>query len=150
MNEEKILSVAQRFQIVGEYRSFEVINSGHINATYKVYFFRHGELKDYILQRVNTYVFKDPIAMMNNIADVTEYIRAKIKSTGVSAKRYVLHYQQAENGEYYTVMEDGSFWRCCRFIDDSVSFMSAETEKIAEESGRAFGEFQMYLADYPV
>ena len=148
--ERQILDVLKRFQIVGEYRGYELVEGGHINVTYRIHFFRHGEMKDYILQRVNTYVFKDPIAVMKNISAVTEFIRSKIKATGVSAKRYVLHYQQATDGNYYTVMEDGSFWRCCRFIDDSISFMSCETEQIAEESGKAFGEFQMYLGDYPV
>jgi hypothetical protein len=127
-----------------------VVESGHINETYKVYFIRNGELKDYILQRVNTYVFKDPVAMMGNIVSVTEYIRAKIKATGISAKRFVLHYQKANDGKYYTILDDGEFWRCCRFIDDSVSFTETSSTKVAEESGRAFGKFQMYLSDYPV
>ncbi|MBR2385200.1 MAG: phosphotransferase, partial [Clostridia bacterium] len=45
---------------------------------------------------------------------------------------------------------DGSFWRCYRFIDDSVTFNSTENLNIIEETGRAFGEFQLYLTDYPV
>lgn len=57
-NEElQIREVCNRFRLAGEYRNYEIINSGHINTTYKVYFFRDGEMKDYILQRVNTYVF---------------------------------------------------------------------------------------------
>ena len=150
MHEERVLEVLSRFAIRGEYSHCEVINSGHINETYKIYFIRGGQLKDYILQRVNTYVFKDPVAMMENIVNVTEYIRAKIKATGISAKRFVLHYQKAKDGNYYTVLKNGEFWRCCRFIDDSVSFLEASTAKLAEESGRAFGKFQNYLADYPV
>ncbi len=148
--ESQILEVCGRFAIGGEYRSYEIINSGHINMTYKVYFYRHGELKDYILQRVNTYVFQDPVSVMDNISSVTEYIRAKIKATGVSAKRSVLHYCKTEDGEYYTLLPDGGFWRCCRYIDDSVSFTNTDNLKIIEESGRAFGKFQTYLADYPV
>ena len=150
VKETKVVEVLSRFAIVGEYSHFEVIQSGHINETYRVYFIRNGELKDYILQRVNTYVFKDPVAMMENIVNVTEYIRGKIKATGVSAKRFVLHYQKAKDGNYYTWLEDGEFWRCCRFIDDSISLLEADTVKVAEESGRAFGKFQKYLSDYPV
>ena len=150
VKETKVVEVLSRFAIVGEYSHFEVIHSGHINETYKVYFIRNGQLKDYILQRVNTYVFKDPVAMMENIVNVTEYIRGKIKATGISAKRFVLHYQKAKDGKYYTYLPDGEFWRCCRFIDDSVSFMETGSVKLAEESGRAFGKFQKYLADYPV
>ena len=35
--EKQIREVCQKFKIAGEYRSFEVIDSGHINSTYKVY-----------------------------------------------------------------------------------------------------------------
>ena len=145
-----IIEVCNRFNIQGEYRGYEIVNSGHINTTYRVYFFRHDELKDYIVQRVNTYVFRDPIAVMKNISLVTEYIRAKIKATGATAKRSVLHYAKTETGEYYTVLADGSFWRCCRYIDDSVSFTQTDDLFVIEESGKAFGEFQTYLADFPV
>ena len=147
---DQIIAVCNRFQIKGEYRGYELINSGHINTTYRVDFLRGGEIKDYILQKVNTYVFKNPVALMENISSVTEYIRAKIKATGVTAKRHVLHYSTADEGKYYTYMPDGSFWRCCRFIDGSVSFMQTDDLQIIEESGKAFGEFQVYLSDFPV
>lgn len=148
--ENQIKEVCDRFCLQGEYKFYEVVNSGHINTTYKVYFFRDGELKDYILQRVNTYVFRNPVNVMDNISSVTEYIRAKIKERQATAKRNVLHYSQTCAGEYYTFMDDGSFWRCCRYIDDSVCFENTDNLKVIEESGRAFGEFQMYLNEYPV
>lgn len=148
--EKQLREVCDLFCLKGEYRSYEVLNSGHINTTYRVYYFRDGELKDYILQKVNTYVFQDPISVMNNISMVTEYIRQKIKQTKETAKRNVLHYSQTCEGEYYVYTDDGGFWRCCRYIDDSVSFEKAESLKICEESGIAFGEFQMYLSDFPV
>ena len=152
MNKEElqILEVCKRFNLTGEYRSYEVLNSGHINTTYQVFFFRDGEIKDYIIQRVNTYVFKNPVEVMENIALVTEYIRAKIKATGVTAKRNVLHYSKTESGDYYAILEDGGFWRCCRYIDDSVSFTQTDDLKIIEESGKAFGKFQVHLSDFPV
>lgn len=150
VEEKQIRAVVDIFQIEGEFKSFELIQSGHINATYKVYIERHGELKDYIVQRVNMYVFQNPEAVMYNIAGVTEFIRKKIKETGVSAKRYVLHYAKTAGGDYFAVLPDGGFWRCCRFIDGSKSFLFPENEKIVEEAGKAFGEFQRYLSDYPV
>lgn len=107
--DEQIREICKIFQIGGEYRSYEPITYGHINTTYKVFFFRGGEIKDYILQRVNTYVFKNPVEVMENIISVTGHIRKKIKATGVSAKRGVLHYQQTAEGKYYTLSEDGGF-----------------------------------------
>lgn len=151
MKEEKLIrEVCDIFCIKGEYHSYETINTGHINTTYKVYFYRNGELKDYILQKVNTYVFRNPVGMMENIASVTEYIRAKIKEKQATAKRNVLHYSKTEEGKYYTYVSDGSFWRCCRFIDDSVCFETTNDLFVVENAGKAFGEFQLYLADYPV
>lgn len=148
--EKQIRAVCERFQIQGEYRSFERLTGGHINSTYQVFFARRGEVKDYIVQKINTYVFQDPIAMMENISSVTEYVRAKIKKKQTTAKRNVLHYAKTEDGNYYTIMEDGSFWRCCRYIDDSICFEYTDDLKVVEGAGKAFGEFQLYLADYPV
>lgn len=148
--EKNILEVCKRFNIAGEYVKYETLQGGHINDTYKVYFFRGGEMKDYIVQKVNTYVFQDPVAVMDNISSVTEYICAKIKATGVTAKRSVLHYSKTSADAYYTVLSDGGFWRCCRYIDDSISFMQTDDLKLIEESGKAFGKFQIYLSDYPV
>jgi hypothetical protein len=148
--EKQIRAVCEKFQLRGEYQSYRVLTGGHINTSYQVIMLRDGKLKDYILQKINTYVFHDPIAMMDNISSVTEYVRAKIKQKQTTAKRNVLHYATTEGGEYYTTMEDGSFWRCCRFIDDSVCFEYTDDLKVVEGAGKAFGEFQVYLSDYPV
>ena len=148
--DRKIEKICRKFGIDGEYLSYELLTNGHINTTYKVYFVRRGEVKDYILQRINVYVFKNPEAVMENIVKVTEYIREKIKATGVSAKRYVLHYQPTENGKYYFVDEKDGFWRCARFIDDSVTYNETDDLGIIEECGKAFGDFQLKLADFPV
>ena len=151
MSEERqIKEACARFCLRGEYRYYEVVNSGHINTTYRVYYVRDGELKDYIVQKVNTYVFQNPVGVMENIAAVTEFIRAKVKEKYGTAKRNVLHYAKTADGEYYTQMDDGTFWRCCRYIDDSVCFEYSDNLEVIEESGKAFGEFQLYLADYPV
>ncbi len=152
MKEEQLIKeVCDRFGLQGEYHSYEIVNSGHINTTYRVFYIRDGQMKDYILQRVNTYVFQNPIAVMDNISAVTEFIRAKIKEKQATAKRNVLHYlQETKDGHYYTFTEDGGFWRGYRYIDDSVCFMSTDSLQVIEESGRAFGEFQLHLADFPV
>ena len=143
-----ILEVCKRFALQGEYRYYEVINSGHINTTYRVYFFRDNEIKDYILQKVNTFVFKNPEEVMENISTVTEYIRAKIKQKQPTAKRNVLHFSTTDSGKYYTYTGEGEFWRCCRYIDDSVCFLKSDNLHIIEGAGKKFGEFQKHLSDF--
>jgi len=149
--DKKIEWLCRRFGIEGEYQRYEVVTNGHINTTYKVYFYRDNEVKDYILQRINTYVFKNPVEVMNNISSVTEYIRAKIKQGGISAKRFVLHYyKNVEDGNYYIIGDQGGFWRLCRYIDNSITFNETDNLTLIEETSKAFGNFQLHLADYPV
>ncbi len=150
MTEKFIQEVCSKFDLGGEFHSYEMLNSGHINTTYRVFFFRDGTLKDYILQRINTYVFHEPIGVMENIAAITQFIRAKIKEKQHSAKRNVLHYALSREGNYYVIMPDGGFWRCYRYIDESVCFERTDNLRIIEEAGWAFGEFQLHLADFPV
>lgn len=145
----KIDSLCRRFLIAGEYKGYEKVSYGHINTTLKVYYFRGGEIKTYILQRINTYVFKRPEEIMCNVVGVTEYIRKKIKEIYPTAKRDVLHYQHAENGDYFVYDEEGGFWRCYRFIDDSEAVNFTDDLGMIREMGKAFGDFQNYLADYP-
>lgn len=151
MKEEKqVKDACSRFDIDGEYRRYEVVTSGHINTTYRVYYEHEGRLKDYILQKVNTYVFRDPEGVMRNISTVTEHIRKKVKEVQGTARRNVLHYKTTAYGKYYVYMPDGSFWRCCRYIDDSACYESTDDLYVIEGAGQAFGEFQTNLADFPV
>ena len=43
---KRIEEISRIFQVQGEFRSFEQITNGHINTTYRVYFFRDGEMKN--------------------------------------------------------------------------------------------------------
>ena len=145
-----IEDICREFGIEGDFKYFETLTNGHINTSFRVYFYRDGEMKDYCLQRINSYVFKKPQAVMENISNVTEYIRDKIKATGVTAKRAVLHFQSATSGKYYYVGPNGGFWRCSRYIDGSETYNETDNLGIIEETGRAFGDFQLKLADFPV
>ena len=137
------------FLMVGRYDGYEIMTDGHINTTLRVRMRGEDKERSYILQRLNTYVFKSPKGIMANIISVTEFIRAKMKARGIAnTQRLVLHYCKTEEGVPYIYDQDGGFWRAYRFIDDSESVNITSDPFIIEESGRAFGEFQNYLADY--
>lgn len=51
--------------------------NGHINCTYLV-----GTSPRFILQRINTDIFRDPDGVMENILAVTSFLRAKIVAAG--------------------------------------------------------------------
>lgn len=87
---DELKRVCCAFRIEGEWASYEEISVGNINHTYKVNFIRpDGQPKSYIVQRVNTYVYKNPIEVMENIDRVTEHIRARrrcISTTPLTAR----------------------------------------------------------------
>lgn len=147
--EELIGEVCARFGLRRSERACERLTGGHINSTYRVYYWQDGEERDCIAQRINMYVFREPIALMENIAAVTEFLCEKRLRNGGEIQN-ALRYFRAKDGKYYTRLPDGSFWRCCRYIDGSMSFTYTEDLKIIEESGKAFGEFQALLTDFPV
>ena len=130
---EKIQAISKLFGIKGEFVTYELITSGHINTTYKVTFYRESELAEYILQSVNTYVFKNPVEVMENISLVTEYISDKVK------KGACLKYLKALDGNLYAYHSDGSFWRCSEYINNSVTYLNPDSYSVIESAAEAFG-----------
>ena len=118
--------------------------NGHINTTYRV-----GDPPQYILQKINTDVFRDPATLMENLVAVTGYLREKIASEGEDPSRRTLTFLPAKNGEYFYRTSEGECWRVYRFIGGARSYENAETPALFAESARAFGHFQKLLSDFP-
>lgn len=139
--EEKLQQVCKAFRIQGSLQSFEEIKIGNVNKTYRVNFLHEdGKRKSYMVQSVNTYVFKNPIQVMNNIDLVTEYIHAK------APKKRVLHFHHTADRKTY-LMDDNGFWRLFNYIPSS-TYNTTENMDIIRNAGEAFGEFQMLLSDF--
>ena len=90
----------------------------------------------YILQYVNTNVFKNVTELMNNIEKVTEFIKQK------------------ENGQTLTFIktkeEQPSYiydnnWRMYEFLENCKTFIATESLEILKEAGKAVGDFQKQL-----
>lgn len=145
--------ICQVFRIPGELMWYKQKNSGNINTTYEV-MMRDQSPKGtietgYIIQRVNSYVFKDPEAMMNNIDLVTEHImRKKRQQTGNISRRYRLHFHHTEDRKNYWRSSEDEFWRLMNCIEDSVGFDESDDPKVLYMAGKAFGQFQVDLSDF--
>ena len=72
---EKLQEVCRLFRIYDEFLGYETIQMGNVNRTYKVNFrLADGSPKSFLVQNVNTYAFRNPVALMDNIDHVTEHI----------------------------------------------------------------------------
>ena len=76
--EHNVGAVARQFQIFGEFVDAKPYGSGHINDTYCTVFHQAGVPVRYILQRINHNVFKNPVALMENIQRVTSHLGAQV------------------------------------------------------------------------
>lgn len=145
-----IRDVCGHFDIGGKFLGCKEILSGNINSTYLVTFNRDGEEKRYILQRINKNVFTEPEKVMDNIVRVTSHIRMNVKKRGESTKTGVLRaFYSRENDEPYIIDDLGEYWRCYRYIKNSVTYDSCENLETIEKMGKAFGRFQNDLSDFP-
>ncbi len=131
--------VATEFRL-GDVVSYEELTAGKVNRTYKVEIEINGRTQDYIFQNINTYVFKKPREVMENIRRVTEHIEK------YNPDMMCLHYRTTTSGSPYFDMIT-SFWRVYRFID-SVTYNSSKDPVVVRNAGKAFGDFQRSLGNF--
>lgn len=140
---DKLLEVSRLFRIDYEYLGYETIQMGNVNRTYKVNFMLpEGKPKSFLVQNVNTYAFRNPIGLMNNIDKVTEHIRAK------KPGQLALHFHHTADRKTY-VVDGENFWRMTNYVK-SVTFNATSDYDIIRNTGRAFGEFQADLNDFDI
>ena len=140
---DKLLEISRLFRIDYEYLGYETIQMGNVNRTYKVNFMLpEGKPKSFLVLNVNTFAFRNPVGLMDNIDQVTEHIRAK------KPGQLALHFHHTAERKTYIV--DGSnFWRMTNFVP-SITYNAVSDMNILRNAGKAFGEFQMDLADFDI
>jgi hypothetical protein len=139
---------ARGFAVEGVLVDIAPYGSGHINDSYRAVFERGGRRERFLLQRINTHIFHDPAALMENIERVTTHIAVKMPGQADGSRR-VLTLLRARDGGPMQEDEDGDFWRMYRFIEGARSYDVVESAAQGYEAARAFGEFQRKLADLP-
>ena len=136
---EKII---RRFCLDGNAVSCSRYGSGHINTTCLL---ETDQQHRYILQKLNTHVFGDTQGLMENIAAVTDYLRQL-----TPRPRRVLTIVPTLDGGLYHETDKGECWRVFEFIEGGVCLEQARNAEEFRQSGRAFGQFQKQLAEFPV
>jgi hypothetical protein len=133
------------FAIEGEPFSCEPYGSGHIHQSFLL---ESGNPKDpnkYILQELNTDVFRKPESVQDNISRILGYLRKPdSENFGFQDLQMVLSCE----GNKLHKDERGRFWRCFRFVENSRSLEKVENAQQAFEGGRSFGYFSVRLKDY--
>lgn len=138
------------FKFKGELKDVIQLHDGHINDTYLFVFVEEDDHENkYLVQVLNTYVFKDPDSLMKNVVGVTDYLHDMVIKNGGDPERESLYvFFTKDNKSYYTDSQ-GKCWRCYNYIYNAHTCQAPDCEKTAYNAAKAFGKFQRMLADYP-
>lgn len=123
----KILDILKSFGLSKDISDIKLINSGHINSTYKIIY---SDGKSYILQRINKSVFKSPEKIMSNIKNLCKYFENL---------SYFPQFLSAHGKNY--IINQNEIWRIYGYIDNSVSYDSLDDILKIYEFGRILGNF---------
>ena len=139
-----ILGVLAEYGIKPEQiKDIKPFGNGHINSTLKI---TTGE-NVYILQKINHYVFKEPIKLMENMVAVTAFIREKVQALGGDPSSATITVIKTLKGKNLVVTNRREYFRLQRCIE-AVSVNSADEETLCTV-GETFGKFQNLLSDFP-
>ncbi len=147
---ETLFAVAEKFALQDKVIDVREFGNGNINNTYLVTLDRHGE-EHFVLQQINTQVFRRPELVMRNMRISTEHFCRRLENVSLITGRCwkVPRVLLAHDGRDHWVDPDGSFWRAISFIEGSQSFDTIKDAGHAGEVGYALGIFHTLLSDLP-
>ena len=143
--QEQILAVCTHFAFDGGVTDVRECGNGHINSTYIV---TAESGRRYVLQILNTAIFKDPMGVMENIVAVTDHIREGLAAGGEDTERGTLRVVLTTDGQKGYTDPEGRFWRAYDFVEGTVCRLTMDSAETFARVGEAFGDFQRRLADF--
>ena len=135
LNAQNIIAVFNNFKHSSKFNSYSELTSGHINDTFLI---KTNGVHDFVLQRLNSYVFKNAKQVVLNKVKVSEYIQKQINSTD---NQQVLSFIKTVDNLPYYEDEEGAIWNLSIYIKNSKTFLKVESKEIAYEGGKLFGQF---------
>jgi len=141
--------ICTAFAVEGRWVSSCPIPSGHINDTYCSKFEDGGRTVQYVNQRINHLVFREPEKLMENIERVTRFAREKILAAGGDPNRETLTIVPTRDGRSYHRTPEGAYWRMFIYIGGARTYDRVEDLRHVYSASKAFGNFQKMLAELP-
>lgn len=138
--ELKLSDIVKQFDLDAAVNTY---GNGHINDTYLI------QPNKYILQRINTSIFKNPDNLMKNILNVTEFLKEKIKADGGNPEREMLSVVKTTDGKSFYKYDEENCFRVYNFITDTIAIETADKPEQLYNAARGFAKFQKYLNDFP-
>lgn len=147
-----IAKILESFSIEGDLISIEANKTGNINKTYVAEYSTKNGKKKYLVQRINNNVFTEPFKLMKNIEGVTSFLKDELKKINDTTHQVLEVVKTKDKKSLYVFNEKDTrmYYRVYEFIENSISYDKSTDYEIVKNTGRAFGNFQKLLKDYPM
>ncbi len=146
---DRIFTIAAQFASTGQVASVQEFGQGNVNDTYLV----EVDVADspFVLQRINTHVFRQPELVMRNMRTFTEHVQQRLQTDPLCRERRwdVPRVLLTEGQQDHWMEDDGSVWRAISFIDTAQSFDTIQSTDHAREIGYGLGMFHHLISDLP-
>lgn len=148
-----IEKIIEKFNIEGKLISIDAHGSGNINNTFVAVFKKEdGTIKKYLIQKINTTVFTEPYKLMKNIEGITSYLKKEMVKENDNTHK-VLEVVKTKDGKSLCYVDENGerdYYRIYEFIENAITYDYSVDKEIVYNTGRAFGNFQRLLRNYPM
>jgi hypothetical protein len=141
-----LIAIADQFTLQGQVKDIQGFGSGNINDTFLVTLDAAPE-KHFVMQRINTQVFRQPQLIMQNMCIVTAHVRQRLQQNPLNRRWEIPRVLFTKDTQDHWEDKDGSFWRAISYIENSQSFDTMGDRTQAVEVGYALGMFHNLISD---
>jgi Ser/Thr protein kinase RdoA (MazF antagonist) len=143
---DRLGAIADRFVPQGRATHLQPLGSGNINDTFLVTVADPSQ-PHFVLQQINTEVFRQPHLIMQNMRCLTEHVHHRLQTTPLDRRWELPRVLLTQDRQDHWSDPDGSFWRAISFIGESQSFDTLHNCAQAQEVGYALGMFHHLISD---
>ena len=145
---DRLISIAEQFSHQGNITDIQSLGNGNINDTFLVSL-DDLEQTRFVLQRINTNVFRHPQRVMKNMYILTEHVHAKLQNQPQDRRWEIPRVILTKTEQDHWNTGDRDYWRAISFIEGSESFDIITDVSQAQEVGYALGMFHELISDLP-
>ena len=149
MNPSYLRAIAQSFlPATASVVDIQPFGSGNINHTFLVGWQQNIQgLEHFILQRINTNVFPQPAAVMQNLRLYLHHVGDRLAQQPPDRRWELPQILPTTIGADYLLTENGEYWRSLSLITNSRSFQAITNPQQAAELGYTLGMFHYLTMD---
>lgn len=141
-----LIAIANQFSQSAGVTQVESLGNGIINDTFFVTTDSPTQ-PHFVLQRVNTQVFRQPQLVMQNMCRLTEHVCQVLDHSPLERRWEVPRVLLTNTHQNHYLDSEQSFWRAISFIQSSYSFDTIINQQQAQEVGYALGNFHRLISD---